>query len=411
MEKIYMENNNKKKKSKLSGSVIISFSVALVAIISLVAFGFNQISYAIPDVESPLPDSFSTKSFNSSTDMLIGDVWTHQIDMHYAVVDGKNVPVFCLQQSVAFCDGSSNTTYSKGEIVTDAGLLYLMANLYPNVTMTTSHTINNSSMNTNHQIETWITQAAIWVYLTETATDSQYNALSSTDLANIRATKSIQYTKTLGDSTVGLSDATLFEGYKVNGMTINQLITKAKSLHANSSTTLNAVKASDTISLTSDENYYQSDEISVVGSVADESLGSFNGFALSINNAPDGTIIVDKDGNEIKDLTNLTPGTKFYVRVPVNKLTDKNKKIEISVEGSFKSYTGNRYVADGCQTITTVKTVNNNKSIPLEIEFNYSPSVPDTGMSTAQSIYFIGLIVLLSGVGIIYATVKPAKSN
>ena len=36
---------------------------------------------------------------------------------------------------------------------------------------------------------------------------------------------------------------------------------------------------------------------------------------------------------------------------------------------------------------------------------------PDTGMSAAQTIYFIGLIVLLCGVGIVYANAKPIENN
>ena len=36
---------------------------------------------------------------------------------------------------------------------------------------------------------------------------------------------------------------------------------------------------------------------------------------------------------------------------------------------------------------------------------------PDTGMSTAQTIFFIGLIVLLCGVGIVYANAKPVQDK
>lgn len=36
---------------------------------------------------------------------------------------------------------------------------------------------------------------------------------------------------------------------------------------------------------------------------------------------------------------------------------------------------------------------------------------PDTGMNAAQTIYFIGLIVLLCGVGIVYANTKPVESK
>ena len=45
MEKIYMEEN-KNRKRVIDGSVVLSFVVAAFAIFSLVAVGFNQISYA-----------------------------------------------------------------------------------------------------------------------------------------------------------------------------------------------------------------------------------------------------------------------------------------------------------------------------------------------------------------------------
>ena len=37
--------------------------------------------------------------------------------------------------------------------------------------------------------------------------------------------------------------------------------------------------------------------------------------------------------------------------------------------------------------------------------------VDDYGISTAQTIYFIGLIVLLCGIGIIYANSKPVENQ
>ena len=44
----------------------------------------------------------------------------------------------------------------------------------------------------------------------------------------------------------------------------------------------------------------------------------------------------------------------------------------------------------------------------LEISFVGSP---DTGMNNAQTIYFIGLIILLCGVGIVYANAKPVEQK
>ena len=59
MEKIYMEGNKNKskKKSVIDGTVVLSFAVAIFAIVSLVAFGINQISYAAPT--SPTGESFT----------------------------------------------------------------------------------------------------------------------------------------------------------------------------------------------------------------------------------------------------------------------------------------------------------------------------------------------------------------
>ena len=71
----------------------------------------------------------------------------------------------------------------------------------------------------------------------------------------------------------------------------------------------------------------------------------------------------------------------------------------------------NYYVAEDAQTIASVASIANNVNKGAEISLNYTPRVPDTGMSTAQTVYFVGLIILLSGVGIIYANVKPEESK
>ena len=276
-----------------------------------------------------------------------------------------------------------------------------MANLYPHVKL------KYNNVEGNEKTQTWLSQTAIWIYLKKSGYDKQ-SEMTDAKINSITNETALHDNQQNSLTNV---NGKLYEVYKSNELTINALIDKALTLKGQAATSLTVSKNSDTISVTSDEKYYQTDLISVAGSVSDEAIGQFNGYKLTIKNAPDGTLIVDENGEEIKDLTNMVPGTKFYVRIPVDKVTEETKNVSISVEGSFKSFTGNRYVADGCQTITAVKTVNNNISQPLDIEINYTPDVPDTGMSTAQSIYFIGLIVLLCGIGIIYANVKPRKSN
>ena len=171
------------------------------------------------------------------------------------------------------------------------------------------------------------------------------------------------------------------------------------------------VNMADDITVTSDEKYYQSSEISVSADPSDSN--SFHGYMVKLEEAPEGTIVVDPNGEEIKDLNNFSGSSKFYIRVPINKVTEENKTVKFSVTGSFSSYEGHYYKDDNgvAQTVSTVYQVNSNFQTGAEFTLNYTPEVPDTGLSTAQTVYFIGLIVLLSGLGIIYANVKPSESK
>ena len=104
----------------------------------------------------------------------------------------------------------------------------------------------------------------------------------------------------------------------------------------------------------------------------------------------------------------MAVGTKFYIRIPVDKVTEDAKSIVLTATGIFKSYEGYYYTSDdNCQVITNVRTITSSLSDGLTYDINYTPEVPDTNKNVAQSIYFIGLIIMLSGVGVIYANVKP----
>ena len=72
-------------------------------------------------------------------------------------------------------------------------------------------------------------------------------------------------------------------------------------------------------------------------------------------------------------------------------------------------YGANKYTSENFQKVANVGILNKSQSVPLNIQLDYTPAVGDTGMSVAQIVYFIGLIVLLTGVGIIYVNAKPAE--
>ena len=205
----------------------------------------------------------------------------------------------------------------------------------------------------------------------------------------------------IDDDDIAAGHSSLMEKYG-----IFKLLQDAQKLGTAPSNSLNVTKKSEGVSMTSDGKFYQTDYIEVVGTVLSESIGSFNGYELKTKNAPEGTMIIDKDGNEIKDVTNLAPGTKFAFKIPVEKVTEENKKIEVNVLGSFDSYAADIYVADTSQTVTSVSKVNNNLSVPLDVDLNYTPTVPDTALDNSATLYIIGLILLLSGLGIFYTSAK-----
>ena len=84
---------------------------------------------------------------------------------------------------------------------------------------------------------------------------------------------------------------------------------------------------------------------------------------------------------------------------------------ESSITGEFTNYAGGEfYGVSGTETQEVVKVSHENYRTWNEASINFSV-VPPTGMTTAQTIYFMGLILLLSGVGIVYANAKPKTSE
>lgn len=396
-----IKSRKKIQQTMSTSSIMSALGLAIVAVMAVVVFGFNS-SYAAEDVGTVLPDQFTTaevtKTIHGDTNFKISP---------YHTTDGQQV--FCLEHMVDFKSGA---TFTKGDAITDYGLLYLMANIYPNVQFDAF---------LNADLQTWLSQTAVWMYLYEkelidygSVAETSKNYISPTDLEYIKTTRGITidddftvvYTgnpNTGGISNVSVTtdDPILYDKY------IKPVVDAALQNRAQAATKKLYINFDDEISITQDNKYYQTSAVSVTATPAD----SFRGYEVVINSAPEGTFVVDANGNKIEDLKNMSPTDKFYFRIPVDKMTDANKILKFSINGTFKIYSGNYYVSENAQTITSVNLQDTVLSDGAELPLNYSPRVPDTGMSTAQTVYFIGLIILLSGVGIIYANVKPEESN
>ncbi len=402
MEKIYMENNQNKKnqstfqqvfKSQLSKK--LSAFMVLVSFFSFLLIGVTNVSYAavteIPE-DTGLGDSFTTApagtQINSNTGFPV---------FMYSTSNG--IPIFCLERDINYRGG---ITMSKKEQITDQGLLYVMAHTFPHVKFKDS-----KGTEFPDEVQTWITQATIWQYLYETGAAN--NATGSGNVANIENIKTA-VSLSWDDEVVGCrvdgcgagatSQATFYDTY------IAPIVANARQSNVTANGTIDISLANQEMSITEDEKYYQTSLVTITNS----DPGNFvsDSLKVEIQSAPDGTILIDENGQEIENYDNVT---KFYVRIPVESVTEENKSVLLHAEGTFRGYDGYYYKADGAQTVSTVFTTDVKAFDDLDIPINYTPEVPDTSMSIAQSVYFIGLVVLLCGVGIIYANAKPRQKQ
>ena len=122
MEKIYMGDNNSPQKqvsSKYRVSIILSFVVAVFAIVALITVGFNQVSYAAPDGTNgaaatvvPVPygikvgsqtKSLWVRSLNASGHSFNYEIMYEDKGSFAGAAEGSiiddinNVNIFCLQ--------------------------------------------------------------------------------------------------------------------------------------------------------------------------------------------------------------------------------------------------------------------------------------------------------------------------
>ena len=401
MEKIYMDSESKSPKKQSffkkllddKGSMTALVVIAFVGIIGLMVFGLNQISFAI-DPPAALPEKFISAQGDESVSRLTGST-TDGVAGILPILGfytKEGIPIFCIEYDVTY---AVDKEYTPGEEITDAGLIYLMSQLYPNV-----YFKDDSGNQLAGNVQVWLTQSAIWTYLYETG-DPNNQTLNSTPKNYADNVRKVNKLYRGSDSNVEyVVDGTtpLYELYK-----INELIAKAKEVKNEAAATV-IIDKKDTISITNDNKYYQTDLISIVGK--ENTISDYKGYSITLSKAPEGTILVDESGNVYDDIKNMSPTSKFYVRVPIEKVTNENKSIELSVNGKFDMYGANKYVSGDYQKVANVKILNKEISKPLNIQLDYTPSVQDTGMGVAQKIYFIGLILLLSGVGIVYANTK-----
>lgn len=423
------ENQNKspkKKRSLLSStSIMMSFVLAFVAIVSVAAFGFTQVSYAIPAVaETFFQNNITTVPEDDAHSVKGATTGSPMVPLHRATVNGATKYVYCVESDVNIAD---NVAYQKGgKITEDKGLLFLLTYLASG----SYEIVDGNNAAVAEVPKGWIVQTAIWVYLHETGAANNTGTLTNTDGSTTAYFNDAAVTKTRAETTLFVQSSStdpVFvqaggiyancklkdSGLAAADATINGLIAKAKRIKAGTDAwnnfDLKVTPKSKTISITDDGNYYQSDIVTVNGSTG------IQGYQINTTGLPAGTKFYKADGTELTDVTNLANGTQFVVRIPKDSITNENKNVTVSVTGAFTGKTAYYYTYRDATTnvesqkIALVGDVTQHISVGTDIPFDYTPPTEDTGITAAQSVYFIGLVILLAGVGIIYANIKPSK--
>lgn len=408
MEKIY-ENKPKTRKNyfnKRNVTTGITLGVALIAIISVLALSLSRSSYALDEVKQ-LPDKILT---SQASYYLTGDHGaTFSIRPYSDATSGAKL--FCLESGVDFLTG---VEMSKGLEISDKGLIYLSSKL-EQLTFSTSDFTGVTEEQIGN-IESWVKQNAYWVYLAEIGAEKSSSEYAET-IAAVKAETTI-HTDTAGFTSFPAGNTTpLFEKYGINGF-----IEQAKKYHSSADPILKVSVNKASEAWTKNSGNYRSGKITV-GFYGDK---GFNGlieapttYSMTLTGAPSGTKVmaVNKKTNKEEDvtskLTNLAVDTytDFYLVVPEGSVQKNTKySITLSAKGDFKKYTGYYYEGskDGkaAQRVTTIAITNSSQVGGTDLELTIAA---DTALDVSQSIYFIGLIVLLSGLGILYANVKKQK--
>lgn len=250
---------------------------------------------------------------------------------------------------------------------------------------------------------TWITQMALWGYQ-GTITDAEINqdplrykvneSVGNINLAN----KEVRlYADADAAKEIGAKDT--WNKY------VASVIQKAKTAKDPANSKLNVVSEGKT-TWTESDNIAKSNLIKVESEPGVEA--TLSKFSVSLENAPEGTKVYTADGKEVTDTTSITGGTKLYITIDKSKL-DKSKEynFKLNATGTITYDSAYMYTNDSGKQ-PSILVGPETKDIQGSLDFQI---VPDTASSLSKSIYYIGFIILLCGVGMIYANVRPKRQE
>lgn len=425
MEKFYMQDLQNKKESKvkkglqkqINFSVAFSVMVAAFALFSIASFGIingqrDTISYAAPTegFTVVIPDS-SEESVTSLVGFDAGGTEGLNVPLYYANSIGSNNRVFCVEMRKTIDEDSEYAKADGDALENDKGLTYILRNSMANGKSFTGYTGSYAEY-----VEVWATQAAIWLYLADQYPNNDAYKFYDKDDQNAPHMTEGDPESMVYDTRDAVLNAKklMFFGGPISGMSsaidisgvadkVQNMVAQAKEAAKTTSSVTLLLDVGTDLAKTSDGKFYQTALVNVTGTPAN-SLKSYDIVSIT---GIDGAKIIDENDKDLA-LTGIPAGKKFRLRIPVSKVTEEVQNVRVLVNGHFSVPVGAYFVSEGQQKLVSLTEGDDTdqKGISYEIV-----SPPDTGMNAAQTIYFIGLIVLLCGVGIVYANTKPVESK
>lgn len=356
-------------------------------------------------VADTLPDEVTVGtnwvSFKSGTDITN----TASISNYPSLVSAvSGYQLYCSDRNRG--DLVPGTTLVKGDRM-EYGLAYILSNSYPTKSIVGSVTpkvFQNSSYldpstdpgdNINDMLDVWVTQMAIWGYQGSIAS----NGLENKGLGVFDNVNKIAYDYFYSYESSSKNNPyvapTLWKDY------VEPLITKAKAATANS-------PYDATMTMKVDGEWTKIDGTNNVKSgliSTSISSGNTGTYSLTFDNAPQGTKVYTEDGKEVTDLKSIPVSSKIYLVVPKS---DKKEdyKFSINASSTLTYDAAYQYVDKTTGHQPSILVGPESKDLSASIEMTLAP---DTALSVSNSIYFLGFLILISGVFVIYANVKTKE--
>ncbi len=437
MEKIYVEENQKKKtNNKLSVSVGLSFAVAFMAIVSILFISMSGVTYSLDNVDT-LPAKITTENPGMQLipdETSFGDGNNYDgssfiVHTYSAQINGSSKPVYCVESAIRYATKELN----RGKKIEDEGFIYLLTKLDAleidasklTITERPAGSGNLPTATALEYTKYWLTQTAIWMYLgingdnepnSITLPDDDtpvYTAAHKNDLYSIKTLRVGELT-TLG--TITANSNSLFKDFGVNTI----LDTALRYYGRTDVLNIGLSKASDKFTLVNNDEYLKSDVVTVNFNTEGITAKTADTYKLTLAGAPEGTKVYGinnaqgdpNNGNE-ELITNLNAVNykkyqQLYIYVPANKVTGK-VEFSLAIDGEYEVVTGYYYEpsqANSAQRVTYIGKYYHTEQAGTDFSVS---KAPDTGTDASSILYIIGMIVLLSGLGILYVNIKNQK--